>query len=99
MSLTGFLENHLFQCSVKALTGFECPGCGMQRAFIALLKGEFMLSLQLNASMVPFLLTLLYVTLHLLFKFRNGARAIVWMFSFTVAVMLVNFILKLLQQL
>ncbi|MGZ3899569.1 MAG: DUF2752 domain-containing protein [Bacteroidia bacterium] len=89
-----FLERNLFSCSIKSITGIECPGCGMQRAFIALLRGDILSSLNFNPSLIPFLLTVLYVTLHLGFNFKNGARNIVWFFGFTVAVMLVNFLVR-----
>lgn len=67
----------------------------MQRAFIALLKGDILSSLNFNPSLLPFLFTVLYVTLHLVFNFKNGARNIIWFFGFTVALMLVNFVVKI----
>lgn len=30
-----------FKCTFKVLTGYDCPGCGSQRAFHAFLHGEF----------------------------------------------------------
>ena len=90
-----FLQAHLFACSFKSTFGIECPGCGTQRAFIALLRGDLFLGLRLNPSLIPLLFTLIYSFLHLRFKFPNGARNIVLSFSFTVSVMLVNFVIKL----
>lgn len=90
-----FLEDHLFTCSFKSFFGVHCPGCGMQRAFISLLKGDFLLSLQMNPSLIPFLITILYTCIHLRVNFTNGARNIVAMFSFTVLLMTVNFVIKL----
>ncbi|MBA3664560.1 MAG: DUF2752 domain-containing protein [Bacteroidetes bacterium] len=92
-----FLEKNLLTCSIKNLTGIECPGCGMQRAFLALIKGDILSSLNFNPSLIPFLLTVLYVALHLGFSFKNGARNIIWLFSFTVAIMFVNFVAKLIS--
>jgi hypothetical protein len=67
----------------------------MQRAFIALLRGDILTSLKYNPSLIPFLITVLYVTLHLGFNFRNGARNLVWFFCITVGIMLVNFLVKI----
>lgn len=52
------VEDHLMSCSYKSTLGIECFGCGTQRAFIALLKGDVMASLMFNPGVILFLLTL-----------------------------------------
>ena len=89
-----FLEQHLFACSFKSLLGIDCPGCGMQRAFIALLRGDLMLSLKMNTALMPFIFTFFYTIFHIVLNFKNGARNIVLLFSFTVLTMIVNFVIK-----
>ena len=39
------------KCVVKQLTGYDCPSCGAQRAFHAVLHGDFIKALSYN----PFL--------------------------------------------
>lgn len=95
MELIHFLEQHLVPCSIKHLTGFECPGCGMQRALIALLRGDLRASLCYNPSLLPFLGTLIYAICHLISSFSNGARNTVIFFAFTGSLMIVNFVVKL----
>ncbi|SHJ10435.1 Protein of unknown function [Cruoricaptor ignavus] len=34
-------EEFMIPCLIKAITGFDCPGCGAQRSFWLLLNGEF----------------------------------------------------------
>ena len=36
-------------CTFKALTGYDCPGCGFQRALHAALHGEFAMAWHYNA--------------------------------------------------
>jgi len=92
--LINFLEQHLFACGIKQLTGFDCPGCGMQRAFIALLKGDLPASFAANPAMLPFLLTLVFTLLHLRFRFRHGAQVVLVLYCLCVSLMIVNYVCR-----
>ena len=35
------IENYMIPCPSKTLFGIECLGCGLQRAILLLLQGEF----------------------------------------------------------
>ena len=76
MSIIQWLEDHMLQCPSKALFHIDCPGCGFQRAFVALIKGDVFHSLFLYPALMPILFTLSYTFLHLRFHFRHGARNI-----------------------
>ena len=39
--------HQLLPCFFKKFTGIDCPGCGFQRSILALLKGNFVESLNL----------------------------------------------------
>lgn len=41
------------QCLFKRLTGYDCPGCGTQRALHALLHGHFAEAWHYNAALLP----------------------------------------------
>lgn len=47
------------RCPIKALTGFDCPGCGSQRMIHALLHGDFAGAWRRN----PFLIVMIPVML------------------------------------
>ena len=94
-SFIHWLEDHFMTCPYKALSGMDCPGCGMQRSFIELLKGNFSESFLLYPALLPTLFTLLFTACHLVFKFKNGAEVIKYSFISTVIIVLFSFFLKM----
>ncbi|HNV96426.1 MAG TPA: DUF2752 domain-containing protein [Bacteroidales bacterium] len=94
-SFIHWLEEHQGACMYKKFLGIECPGCGMQRSLIALLKGNVMESLQLFPALIPLLTMFLFLILHLVFKFKYGARILVYWFILNTIIIVSNYIIKL----
>lgn len=92
-----WLEEHMLTCPFKWITGWDCPGCGMQRSFIALLKGDLVQSLILYPALLPVLFTLLFTVLHLRYKFRNGATIIRNSYIGTTALIMVSYFFRILS--
>lgn len=93
--LTDWLERHQTACSWKKTFGVDCPGCGMQTAFIELLKGHFAESIRIYPALIPIILLVIFTTLHLLLNFRKGALIIKILFIFTVSIMFIHFMYKI----
>lgn len=89
-----WLEQHLFTCFFKAHFGIDCPGCGLQRAFISLLRGHLSESLHYHAALIPFLLTIVLLVAQLILKRDHGGKYVMWSFIFTCTVTMVQFIVK-----
>jgi len=66
-----WLQNHLLRCPFKYLTGIDCPGCGFQRALIALVQGNFHQSLSLYPPTIPLLIFFAYGIFDRYFKLDN----------------------------
>jgi hypothetical protein len=93
--LAHWLEGHLQSCSWKHYLGIECPGCGMQRAFIALLRGDLLESIRLFPALIPMMAMLFFLVLHLIFKFSRGALILKTLFIFTSLIMLTGYVIKI----
>ena len=48
------------RCPIYALTGWQCPGCGLTRALAALLRGNLAAAMHLNPLILPLLLAALW---------------------------------------
>ena len=90
-----WLESHLRTCSFKEIFGIDCPGCGLQRSFIELLKGNIMESISLYPALSPILFMFLFLFLHLVLKFRNGAHILKIMFIANISLISLHYIFKL----
>jgi len=90
------LPSFFLTCPSKKWIGIECPGCGMQRSWYTLYKGNIKESWQYNPGGITFLMLLIFTALHLKFAFKHGAKFILWGFIATAALMWGNFFLKLL---
>ena len=92
--MINWLENHLFTCLFKANLGIECPGCGTQRALIALLKGNLTESIQCHAALIPFLLTLIALIIQLIVKHEKGGKVVMWLFIATTGITFIQYIIR-----
>lgn len=81
-------------CWFKKYLGIECPWCGSQRALRLLLNGEFVESVRMFPALIPLILLFVYLALHLVFKFKNGAKILMSLFIFCVVLIVVNYLLK-----
>jgi len=95
MGFISWLEDNMLACPYKKYFDLDCMGCGMQRSLIALLKGDIVGSFYLYPALIPMILMFIFLIAHLIFKFKNGALILKYFFIITVAIVFVNFIMKL----
>jgi hypothetical protein len=84
----------MMPCFYKQYFGIECPGCGFQRAFILLLKGEFVKCLQMYPPIIPILIMLGLMIIQLIMKFKNGGIWLKYWFIFTSSTIVIHYIYK-----
>lgn len=89
-----WLEHHLSPCFFKSHFGMECPGCGMQRSLIALLKGNILESIHYHVALIPFIITVILLIVQLIFKHEKGGKWVMWAFIGTTGITIVQYIIK-----
>ena len=90
-----WLEKRQLPCFYKSVFGVECPGCGMQRAIIALLRGEFIESLRLYPALIPTMIMLFFLVVHLFYHLKNGAKILLSLFVFNAVIIIVSYLYKI----
>ncbi len=95
LNITSWLETHQLPCMFKAVTHFNCPGCGMQRSFVLLMKGDITGSFFMFPALIPIILMFTFLFLHLMFKIKNGATILKYTYILSVVIVMVSYIYKL----
>ncbi|KQS35219.1 DUF2752 domain-containing protein [Pedobacter sp. Leaf194] len=90
-----WLSGHLLSCPFKAQFGFDCPGCGLQRSVLALLKGNLVESFKFYPATIPLLALLIFTFIHLKVDFKFGAQLIKLVFTGIAVIILINYIYKI----
>ena len=88
------MEEYMLPCLNKKLLGFECFGCGIQRALALILEGDFIGAFYMYPAIYSLIAMFSYLLLHLKFQFKNGHRIIFGLFLLNISIIVVSFIFK-----
>ena len=90
-----WLQNHLIPCPFKALTGIDCPGCGFQRSFMALIKGDLSTSWSLYPSTIPLILLFIFTAILHKFPVKHQSTVLKMLFLIVGNIVMISYIHKL----
>lgn len=88
------LENFMLPCFTKQIIGIDCPGCGLQRSALFLLKGEFWNAFHMYPAIYPMLLLFAFLGLNKLSPIKYSNAITITLMISTVGFILTNYILK-----
>ncbi|MDR6785886.1 hypothetical protein ABIE26_004645 [Pedobacter africanus] len=88
-------DNFFLPCPFKALTGFDCPGCGFQRSFFALLKGDLQESFHLYPPTIPLLITFAVVLSARYLTGRNNDKLVKTLYLITGTIIIGSYLFKI----
>ena len=92
-----WLEHHLLSCPFKSFVGIDCPGCGLQRSVLALMRGDLAASFRFYPATVPIIGLFLFTIIHLKFDVKNGAFVIKMLYIVITFMIIVNYIYKIIN--
>lgn len=73
----------------------SCPGCGLQRSFIELIRGNLFNSLRIHAATLPLLFFFIFSAFHLFYRFKKGNSIVIYSYIFIALTIIVNYIYKI----
>ena len=95
MPVLQWLEAHMLTCPSKYFLHVDCPGCGMQRSLLALLKGDIVQSWYFYPPVFFIIPTLLLLVLRLTLKTDLSLSLLKFSFILTSLVVVFNYIYKI----
>ncbi len=93
--LTDWLQRHMLPCAFKFIFGVDCPGCGFQRSFIALVKGDLVTSFTLYPATIPILIAAVVSLLDVKYQFDKRYRIKNKLYVFMLSVVFISYVNKM----
>jgi hypothetical protein len=90
-------EEYMLPCLNKKLLGFECMGCGGQRALALLLQGDFIAAFYMYPAIYTLIPLFLTVGINLFYKFRYANKIIKILAISSIAIIITSFLIKLIN--
>lgn len=88
------LENYMLPCLSKSLFGFECMGCGFQRAFFLVFKGHFVDAFWMYPAIYPLLVLAGILMISRFYKFKFYQKSINILSIISIGVIITNYLIK-----
>ena len=88
------IEDYMLPCLSKRLFDFDCPGCGLQRSVVYLLKGEFAVAFEMYPAIYAIIPLFAFLLLDRFVRVKYANQIIIALVLSTVGLILVNYALK-----
>ena len=89
------IEDFMIPCINKTLFGVDCFGCGTQRAFLLILKGEFLEAFYMFPAIYTTILFFIILGLNFIDKSRNYHKIIISLAIINAIIMIISYFYKL----
>jgi len=92
------MEKYMLPCLNKMIFGFDCPGCGMQRALKLLVEGDFGGAFRMYPPVYTGVAFMLSALLMLADRRRNYSKLVIALAIVNAVVILISYFYKLVNQ-
>ena len=85
----------MLPCLNKSMTGLDCPGCGMQRAGMLLVQGDFKSAFFMYPAIYTLILLFICILAFKIISIRNSNQIIIALVYLNVAIIFISYIIKI----
>jgi len=89
------LEDYMLPCVNKKVFGVECPGCGVQRSFAHLVKGEFTEAFHMYPAIFTLVILFAFLIVNKRYKFRFRKKIILTLAIVNVLIIVISYVIKM----
>ena len=89
-------EENMIPCLSKTMLGVDCPGCGLQRSIVFLLRGEFWEAFLMYPAIYALMGLFGLLIFDYFIKIKQSNTITIVLMILTVSLILINYILKFL---
>ena len=88
------MDELMLPCLNKKLLGFECLGCGIQRATALFFRGEFIAAFKMYPALYTLLLLAGFLIINMFIEIKYSEKIKILLVVLNIALILGNFIIK-----
>lgn len=89
------MEEFMLPCLNKKLFGFDCLGCGAQRAFVLVFEGNFPAAFKMYPAIFTLQLLLVFLIFNLFVKFKFDWHIKAGLIILNAAIIIVSYLYKI----
>ena len=90
------IEDYMLPCLTKKLFGYDCLGCGLQRAFSLILNGQFVEAFKMYPAIYTLILFGVFLIANIFKTFKHQETFKKWLFIINIAIIVISYFIKLL---
>lgn len=87
-------EEYMLPCLNKKLFGVDCMGCGMQRATLLVVKGDFVEAFHMYPAIFTLILLFIVIAINTFKDFKHSSKIILILAVLNAVIIISNFIIK-----
>lgn len=89
------MEEFMLPCLNKQLFGLDCLGCGAQRAFVMVFRGQFSAAFQMYPAIYTILFLLFFLLLNFFVNFKKAFQIKAGLLILNAVIIIVSYYFKM----